>query len=161
MNTRGVFAAAATIGVLLLAAGCGSSSNDEITVQTGSLSKAQFVEKADAICKAARAEFAAQYTRFVEQHRSETSKAQQDAALKELIESVLTPNFENEIKQISELGAPKDYAPEVASFLNALQKKLDEGQKNPAELTATPYPFKKAEDVATAAGMKVCGKSFG
>ncbi|HEX3324204.1 MAG TPA: hypothetical protein VHR65_03570 [Solirubrobacterales bacterium] len=152
----------ATLAALLLAIGCGSSNGGEITVQTGSLSKAEFIEKADAICKAARTEFLAKYTSFVQTHKSDIGKAQKEAALRsEALETIISPNFEGEIDQISKLGAPSDYAPEAASFLNTLQQRLDEVHEDPAELNATLYPFKKAENVAKAAGLEVCAESFG
>jgi hypothetical protein len=160
-----LFVVAATVAALFLAAGCGSSSNgsssDEVTVQTGSLSKAEFVKKADAICKAARTEFLAKYTSFFKAHEAEFGNAQdQKALLGELVETLLVPNIEGQVKQIGELGAPKAYAPEVASFLDALQKRLEEASDDPAVVTATATPFKKAEVVAAKAGMQGCAESF-
>jgi hypothetical protein len=161
-----LFAVAATVAALLLAAGCGSSSGSsgdgEVTVQTGSLSKAAFVKKADAICESARAQFDTTYASFVKAHTSELSDKQKEAALLgEMVNSVIPPPFEQEIAQISELGAPDGYASEVASFLNAVQKRLAELQENPAQLSASPYVFKKAEDAAKKAGLPGCAESFG
>jgi hypothetical protein len=164
LNARGFFLLAATLAALLIAAGCGSSGgDDEVTVQTGSLSKAEFIEKADSICKAARTEFLAKYTSFIQAHKSEIGqgdKQKEEALFGEVVESVLAPNIEKQIKQISQLGAPESYASEAAVFLNILQDRLDEASANPAGLTATPFPFKKAEDAAKKAGMAVCGESF-
>jgi hypothetical protein len=160
-NGRGTFVLVAIVTTLLLATGCGGSGSSEVTVQTGSLSKAKFIEKADAICKAARTEFLAKYTRFAESHKAElTDPKQQEAFLSEVLESVLGPNVEGEVKRISELGAPSNYAPEVATFLNALERRLDEAHANPSGLTATPTTFKKAEDAARRAGMYGCSESF-
>jgi hypothetical protein len=158
-----LFVVAATVVALLLAAGCGSSGSDssEVTVQTGSLSKAEFVKKAADICKAARNEFVVKYTGFVEAHKSDLGDEQKEKELAgELIETILAPNVEGQVEQISELGAPNAYAPEAASFLNALEKRVEELEENPAGLAATPYPFKKAEDVAAKVGMKGCSESF-
>lgn len=161
MNTRGLFVVAATVAALLLVAGCGSSGSDEVTVQSGSLSKAAFVKKADAICEAARNEFVVKYTGFVEAHKSDLGDEQKEKALaEELIETLLAPNVEGQVEEISELGAPSAYAPEATSFLIALEKRVDELKENPAGLAATPYPFKKAEDVAAKVGMKGCAESF-
>ncbi len=125
------------------------------------MSKAEFIKKADAICKAARTEFLAKYTHFIQANKSDITDPQKSKALiDELLESILSPNVERQIEQISELGAPGAYAPEVALFLNALQTRLDEAADNPAELTASPYPFKKAENVAKGAGMDGCAESF-
>jgi hypothetical protein len=162
LNTRGLFVVVATIAALLLATGCGGgSSNSEVTVQTGSLSKAEFVKKADAICEAARTEFLAMYSAFLKAHSSEVNSAQsQEALFTEMVETILSPNIEGQIEQISELGAPTDYAPKATSFLNALQKRIDEASEDPAGLTTTAFPFKKAEDVAKGVGMNGCAESF-
>lgn len=165
MNIRGVFVVATVVAALLLAAGCGSSDSsgsDEVTVQTGSLSKAEFVKKADSICEAARSEFLTKYTSFVEGHKSDIGDEQKEVALLgEVVDSYLAPSVEKQVEQISELGAPKAYAPEVASFLNALQKRTEEARDEPTGVTKTPYPFKKAENIAAKVGMKGCAESFG
>jgi hypothetical protein len=161
LNTRGLFVVAATVAALLLAIGCGSSSDPEVTVQTGSLSKAEFVKKADAICEAARTEFIAKYSAFFKAHESDLgNKQKEEELLSEMLETLLAPNVEGQVKQISTLGAPQAYVPEVASFLNELEKRLEEGRDEPFGLTATPYPFKKAENVAAKVGMKGCAESF-
>lgn len=150
------------VAALAVVAGCGGSGSDEVTVQTGSLSKAEFIKKADAICEAARTEFLAKYTKFLETHKSaiNAGKPQQEALLTEIVESILAPNIEGQIEQISGLGAPKAYAPEVAKFLNALQKRIEKGKENPNGLLATTTPFVLAENIARRAAMNGCAESF-
>lgn len=163
MKARGVFLLCAVLAALLfVAAGCGGGSSDPgVEVQTGSLSKAEFIEKADAICAAARTEFLAKYTSFLEAHKAEaTDPKKQEALLGEVLESVLGPNVEGQIEKISNLGAPAGYAPEVKAFLLELQERLDEAQEDPTGLTSSATPFKKAEDAAKRAGMKGCSESF-
>jgi len=163
LSTGRLLLIAAAFAALLVAAGCGggSSGPTEATVQTGSLSKAEFIKKADAICEAARAEFLTKFESFYQAHKAEASNQQSEAAfLGEVFQSVLSPNVERQIEQISKLGAPKDYAPQAATFLNALQAQLQEFDEDPAKLTATPYAFKHAENVAKAAGLIGCSESF-
>jgi len=162
LKTRGIFLLCAVLAAILLAAGCGSSSGDsEVEVKTGSLSKAEFIAKADAICKAARTEFLAEYRSFLETHKAEaTEPKKQEEFLSDVLETVLGPNVEGQIEQISNLGAPASYAPEAKAFLVELQQRLDEAHEDPAGLTSTPTPFKKAEDAAEQAGMKGCSESF-
>lgn len=161
LNTRGFFALVATSATLLAVSGCGSSGGDSVTVQTGSLSKAAFIAKADAICKSARTEFLAKYSGYVSAHKSDiTNPQKQEAVLSEVLETLLAPNIEKQIEQIGELGAPSDFAPEVTAFLETLQKRLDEAQEDPAGLTSSATPFKEAEDAAKQAGMNGCAESF-
>jgi hypothetical protein len=160
LNIRGFFVLIATLATLLAAGGCGSSgssSNDEVTVQTGSMTKAEFIAKADAVCKAAHDEFRTKYTSFLRAHQSSIGNKQKEEALfGEFLESILSPNIEAQIKKISEIGAPKDYAPQVSSFLNALQEELDEVNEDPSKLSASLYPFRTAETIAEKAGMNGC-----
>ncbi len=161
LNTRGLFVVAATIAALLFAIGCGSSSDAEVAVQTGSLSKAEFIEKADAICQTTRDEFLTKYTAFFKAHKSDFGNKQKEKALLgEMVETLLTAHVEGKIDQISKLGAPDDFAPEATAFLDALQTRLGEVRENPVELTATSDPFIKAEEAARKAGMDGCAESL-
>lgn len=160
-KARGSILLAAAVLALAVAAGCGGSGEDEVAVQTGSLPKAKFIEKADAICEAARTEFLAKYTNFAEAHQEDITDAKkQEAVLTEVLESLLAPNVEAQVKQIGELGAPSDYVPQVETFLDALEERLDEAADDPSGLTSTPTPFKRAEDAARQAGMYGCAESF-
>lgn len=165
LSIRGFVLAIAALAAILGVAGCGGSGDPSITVQTGALSKAEFTEKADAICKAARTEFVAKFTRFGEENKSALFSAnnpdEREATVGELVDSILTPNIEGEIAKISELGAPDAYAPQAAVFLNALQEELEVIQDTPSEIGNGPFPFKKAEDAARRAGMYGCAESFG
>lgn len=163
MRRGKVLALLATLATLL-AVGCGSSGESaEITVETGSMSKAEFIEKADAICEAARTKFLAQLTRFLKENKSilvGNDLEAKKALLPEILESLLQPNIEGQIEQISALGAPKEYAPEVAKFLNALQDRMDKALENPPGFSTTPTPFVVAENIARRAALKGCSESF-
>lgn len=164
LSTRKFWAILLVLSLAVLAAGCGSGDGDssEVTVQTGSLSKAEFVARADSICKAARTELLAKYTGMVATHKSAVgNKESESALLDQIVESVVSPNYTRQIEQISELGAPQGYAPEVASYLNTLQKRLDEVLEEPKEITANPFPFDKPAKAARKIGLKVCAESFG
>jgi hypothetical protein len=153
------------MAMLLLGAGCGSSSDSEpteVTVQTGSLSKAEFISRADAICEASRSEFEKKIASFFKAHESTIGQKDKEEALyDDIVETVIGPNFEGEIEQISKIGAPKHYAPEVSSFLNTLQRRLDEVRDNPAEITASSQPFQVAVKAASKAELDGCAESFG
>lgn len=156
--------ALSAVVVALVAVGCGSSDSSNsttVTVETGSLSKAAFVKKADAICEAARTEFLAKFESFANSHSAEFADPnQREAAFKNLVESLLGPNVEGQIEQIGKLGAPSSYASEVEAFLKALQNRIDEAREDPRGLMGTPYVFKKAEDVAKRVGLQGCSESF-
>jgi hypothetical protein len=152
---------AAALAVALVAGGCGGASASEITVQTGSLSKAEFIKRADAICTAARSQFTREYTAFVKKNYKPTSsRSAQEAVANELVESILLPNFEKPIDEISALGAPKGDEQAIASFLNALQQRLEEIHERPLILNKTVTPLARAEKLARAYGLTGCAESF-
>lgn len=163
LRIRGFLVMAAAIAALLLAAGCGGGSNDagsttvgDITVQTGSFSEDEFKEKADKLCKEARREFSGKYSQFLAAHEQEP----QPVLIKNVVKAIVLPHFEKEIQQISELGAPQNYASEVGSYLNALKQRIDEGQTDPVGLIMTPNTFKEATALAKKAGLNGCAESL-
>jgi hypothetical protein len=162
LRTRGIVALLAAVATLLLVAGCGGSSSggDTVTVQAGSLSKDQFIERADAICEATRNEIVAKYSGFWQKNKSSIGNPDKEEALfPDFLESVLAPGIEKEIKQISEIGAPKAYKAEVTAVLTAFQEKLDEVRADPTILKQELYPFQKAATAAERAGMTGCSRT--
>ena len=156
-----LFAAAVLLFVGALS-GCGTSGDDsgEVSVKTGSLSKAEFISRADAICTAARSEFNRQYVAFIQKHKPPPSKAGQIDWLDQIVETALLPTYEPRIEQIGALGAPDADAEDVSAFLNALSERLDEIKEEPTELSNGLQPFAKPVKLAKAYGLTGCVKSF-
>jgi len=146
---------------LLLANGCGGASAEGITVQTGSLSKSEFIERSGTICKAFRAQFLKGYGSFLEKTGVEGSPAEEETWLREIVEEILLPNYEDGIERISALGAPESYEPEVTTFLNALQHRLDEMEEDPAKLSSSATPFIKVGRIAKSDGLTGCAYILG
>jgi len=161
LSIKAFLVLAATLAVVVVAGGCGGASADEITVQTGSLSKAEFIKRANAICEAVRSRFLREYVALYEQKKPKLTGAAPGVWLSEVVDAVLLPNYEQRmIDEISALGAPASEEKEVASFLNSLQQRLDEVHQNPVELTKSPYPFAKPARVAKKYGLTGCAGSF-
>jgi hypothetical protein len=147
-------------GTILLAS-CGGGSGGSVSVETGSLSKAEFVNRADAICTAVRNQFTREYETFVRNGRKGQSAEAESAFLHETIEKLVVPDYEERmIGGIAKLGAPPDYAPKVTRFLEALKQRLAEIQDEPEKLIQTAFPFAGASKAAEAAGLKGCANSF-
>jgi hypothetical protein len=161
LSIRAFFLVAAALAALLLANGCGGASASEITVQTGSMSKAEFIKRADAICAATRNQFTREFVALAQRNKSAKSRSEQEAVLVKLTEDVLLPNYEKLIDKLSTLGAPKGEVQEVTSLLNALQTRLDEIHAQPLELDKTPYPLAKPAKIAKTYGLIGCAESFG
>lgn len=143
----------------LLVGGCGDSDDGsaEVQVETGSLTKAEFVEEANAICRRDRREFEREFARFV---RNSTSAGQGDAAAGELVETVVVPVYSEQIDQIGELGAPSGDEEEVTAFLEALQEGLDDALDQPLAFTGDKDHFIEAAELASAYGLTVCAQAL-
>lgn len=144
MGTR-IFLLLAVSPLLLVAGACGSS--DQIVVETGSLSKREFVERADNLCERSKGRFLAAFRAAV-QSQGEGPPRSEQAEVAELVENNLVPTFEELIERIGSLGAPSsEYAEQVSEFLNALQEGLDTASERPVtalEGTAFLRAFKLA-----------------
>jgi hypothetical protein len=161
LSIRSFFVLAAALSGLLLVAGCGDdseASGGEIVVETGSLPKAQFIKRADAICDESieKVQLAGvAYLRDVE-GSDKPYEAQQEEAPK-FIETVLAPQFEGQIDQVSSLGAPKGDEEEVAAVLEAMRQTLEEAEAEPVKFLQSVNPFEKAEKVGKKYGFENCG----
>jgi hypothetical protein len=159
----------AALLLLLLIAGCGGSSGastgaddgGEVTVKTGTLSKADFIRRADAICTSLRSEFLREFSAFFKRNTPKEGATDPEVWLGEVVDEIVVPNYEEKlIPEISSLGAPPSYADEVALFLNVVKQRVAEVKAQPLEMTKTPFPFKKAEKSAGKYGLTGCASSF-
>ena len=158
-------AIAAALTALLLAAGCGSdddsatgSSDGEVTVETGSLSKAKFVEQANAICQKTKDQFNKEAAQFVEQVSKKPPKPTEGSPEEKLVEKAVVPNYQNEVDEISALGAPSGDEKEVTAFLEALQQVVDGASEEPASFVQSGGSFGKAPKLAKAYGLSGCAE---
>ncbi len=141
LTIRGLFVIAATAFALLLAAGCGDSddsatgssggSAEEITVETGSLSKAAFIEKVEPICRKTREKFLTQLKKVYEEFNENPRKPTETPAEVEFYEDDFAKIHQTLIDEISALGAPSGDEQEIAAYLEAVQKGIDEAAEDP------------------------------
>jgi hypothetical protein len=157
---------ACALTATVLVSGCGGSGGDsgEVTVETGSMSKAEFVKRADGICESTRTQFTTEFSKAIRENQKlvkEGSAAQQQAFRKEVVEKFVVPIYQKTVDGISTLGAPQSYSKEVSQFLNALQHRLTEIEEDPEVISGTPYPFEKVAGIADKISLDGCVESFG
>lgn len=151
---------AAIIAAALVAGGCGSSDSQtgsgEITVETGSLSKAEFIKQADAICKTAHERVLDGYAEFIQRNDVPASGPGLEEKAAELMDSVVIPAYADEVDEISSLGAPRGDEQKVSAILEAVQRDLAKGEQQPLYATNGTGFLGKASDLAEAYGFSVC-----
>lgn len=98
-----------------------SSAGEGIT--TSSLSKEQFVERANSICRREKASYDGEITAFLERSRPNMPE---DVVALMAIKAVLVPITESQIAAIRKLGAPEGDEEEIAAALEAEEEALAE-----------------------------------
>jgi len=155
MSRRLILLLAAVMALAALAAGCGSS-DDDSTEATVTLTKTEFIDQADQICKQAGEDSEAEAEEFAEENDFELEKANQEQ-LEEAIDEVLVPALNGQVEEIKELGTPEGDEEQVEEILVALEDASDEVGADPSRAFEAE-PLKKAKRLAQAYGFKVCGE---
>lgn len=143
---------AAVLSAAALLAGCGGSDEAEgpIPVEAGSLSKEQFIKRANAICAETLERAGAAY---------EDLELQGLAALSENtaeIVDALLPTFKEEVDRLRSLGAPRGEGKQVSAFLAALQWNVDEAKAEPERFLAGEGRFARPAELARGYGLREC-----
>jgi hypothetical protein len=144
---KGRIRGAALMALALAAAGCGGDDDKGPT-------KAAYIAKADAICKASDAKIEAAAGQIADPNDAEAVKA--------FVTATLIPNVEGQVKELRALDKPKDDADEIDAIYDAVEAGVAKGKSDPASLlsaTTGVSPFADANTKAQAYGMKSCGQA--
>lgn len=168
LSIKGFFAGVAVVAFLLgVASGCGGSDSSatgsaggEITVEAGSLSKAEFIAKADALCKDSRAQFDRALRTYTQNNPLSGSAEDETEQLGKVVDTILSPTYENLTEEITSLGAPSGDEEQVAAFVQAIQQDLDEASENPSKAFRDLQPFDEPIKLANAYGLTGCAASL-
>ncbi|MCB0870859.1 MAG: hypothetical protein KDB52_08515 [Solirubrobacterales bacterium] len=137
---------AASLGL----AACGSD-DDSSDDSSDSITKAEFVAQANAICAESNKTIAAAEKEAFS--GGQPSQADVDS----FINDTLLPEVESQIKGIEELPVPEGEEEQVSAILEAANQGLEEGKSDPASLQGNGDPFAEANKLANAYGMTECG----
>jgi hypothetical protein len=142
---------AALVGVLALAAiasGCGSGGDERLT-------KAEFIEQADAICKQANNRIRKEYEAFVKENVGQNGVSRAQGT--EVGENILLPNVQSQAEEVRELEPPEVDEDQIAAMLDAFEAGVRKGREEPKSLFSADYPLDEANAMAHKYGLKVCG----
>jgi hypothetical protein len=146
--------------VLLLASGCGGSDSapqtDSGSESTVELSKAEFVNKASIVCKAAQERTTEEFGKYIQKNRIPTSGPGVAVKAADAFRVVFRPAIEKEIDVLDELSPPAKDEQEVDKILAAMQQGLEEAEDDPLEFIQTSSTFEDASRLAIAYGIPAC-----
>lgn len=158
MSKRFIVLLAAFVALAAIAAGCGSSSDgstDEVVV----LTKAEFIEQGDAICKKGNEALSKEAEEFAEDNDVDTENPSKEDQ-EEVITTVVAPALQSQADELSALGAPEGEEDATAAIIAALEDGAQELEDNPDSLLESDGagPLDKANELAGKFGFKECGQ---
>lgn len=139
------------LALCLVVAGCGNADDEE---EPTSISKVQYVKRADEIC----AKTETKQQKLVEQFGKEKQNA--NGASQKVIEETIVfaaiPPMSQQIEELAALPAPEKEAAKAQEYIDALRKGLETVKEEPGTLLAEPGAFTKAEEIAQSFGFQTC-----
>lgn len=144
----------ALIASALVAAGCGSDD---------SLTKAEFIQQGDVICR----KFDAKRTTELEKFALKIARADKPITPQQKVDqvkNVLAPSIRSGIEELRELDPPSDEADQIDAILTGAEKAMDEmeeeaeAQAKSGKKTLGTFrdPFTKTAQEAKTYGFKTC-----
>jgi hypothetical protein len=140
------FAAVAVLAAGAIATGCGSSDDD---TSTASLTKAEWIAKADAICQQGNQEINQAAKQQFGNQKPTAAEVQQFAT------GTALPNTQSQVDQIKALGAPSGDEDQVNKILDTVQADIDKAKAAGDIENST---FADGNALAKQYGLKVCGQ---
>lgn len=159
MLSRSIFLLGTCLIVVALAAGCGDGGDGTAADGGGeasSLTKKEFIERADAICdKADKAQEAGLQKVNKETPVAELSKAEQQ----ELVVTLGLGPVKKEAEELAELGAPAGDEEQIEAFISQLEAALAKAERNPKLVSGGgSNPFKEVNELAAEYGFEGCSE---
>jgi hypothetical protein len=137
--------------------GCGGSGDSS---STSSISKEEFIAKADAVCKKGSERMEGELFKFLRKNRATGALMKPSVEDNEkFIIAVLIPNLKREIKEIKALGAPEGDDDRVDAIISALEEGLETAEDEPETVAAgtSDIVFGIASRLAGEYGLEACG----
>jgi hypothetical protein len=130
------------VALMLSFGGCGSESR---------LTKAQFIQRSDAICKQA----AADQVRLAAQHKGEVVSGNFEA-----VTAVFVPPMERELRRLKALSPPQGDEAKVRAILKGIESGVKDAKADYLDLFVKETdPFTEADALARKYGFKTCAES--
>jgi len=131
--------------IALLVAGCGGSSEEALT-------KSEFVEQGNAICKQATKEREKAIAEFAQTGNPNGSR---ENLQEEAVEKAL-PSYEGAAEKIAELRAPKGDEAKVEAIVEGMEETVAKIHANPQSAFAGDRAFRNANKAAENYGLDDC-----
>ena len=144
--------AALMVGVLALA-GCGGG--DDSGSNASSISKEEFIVKADAICKKGTERLQNAIAKLLK-NQPNITKVSTDEQEK-IVTTVMVPSVSREVKELRALGVPDGDDERVDAMITALEEGVETAERDPEVVTkSSDAIFGIASRIGGEYGLTVC-----
>ncbi len=152
MGTRLTSLGAGALVIALIVAGCGGDDSSST-----SISKEEFIAKADAVCQKAAKRLEKGLVGFLVKGKKIQKPSQADN--EKFVVTVLIPSLRREIKEMQALGIPDGDEEKVGAMIDALKEGLETAEDNPEVVAAggTDVVFGISSRLAGEYGIETCG----
>jgi hypothetical protein len=145
---------AGILAAALIFAGCGGSDDSS---STNSISKEQFITKADAICKKGTKRLQAAIFAALKDPRNLTKVS--NAEQIKIVKTAMVPNVSREVKELRALGIPDGDEEKVDAMITALEEGVEIAEQDPQVVTkSSDAVFGISSRIATEYGLEACGR---
>jgi len=135
----------------------GDSINVEVT--TSDLTKAEFVQQANAICAKNNKELNDQFQAFLKENNVPEDRLPTEKELSKAVDAVIEPVIGTQIDEIQALGAPAGEEEKVEKILTAAAKGVKKSEEEPALLLNDKgSPFDEANKLSREYGLQACSE---
>lgn len=146
---------ALTVVVALALGSCGGDSEEPDNgygLNEDEIARADYVQAANALCAERREEMTKKGQRLYAQIERNPGRG----GAKELIEEVVAPGFEREIKELRELTPPPGDEEQVRELIAAMADMVERTRKDLG--VDRGFPYRKTEKLAALYGVPDCGR---
>jgi len=134
--------------------GCGGG--EDSSTATGTVSKAAFIKKANAICKQGIERMQRQI--FAELKTKNGIRKPRPSEYEALVGKIIVPNVRTELRQLHALELPDGDEERIEAMIEALEEGLETAEDNPEAVAASSDAvFGIASRLAGEYGLTVCG----
>lgn len=152
MKTGPIALLAGSLAVALAIAGCGGDSS----TSTSSVSKAEFVKEADAVCQGGNKRMEAGFAKFLTENKDVKRPTRDD--YEKLVVTVLVPSIRKEIDELRALDTPSGDEDRADAIFDAVEEGLETAEGDPKlAVTSSDAVFGISSRLAKEYGLEVCG----
>jgi hypothetical protein len=136
------------LAVAAFAAGCG----DEDSSSADSLTKAEFVDKADKVCSDIEKDTRKKLLAASKLAKGSSPKQQEEV----LVTTIIAPTLQSQAEELGALGAPEGDEEEVEAIVEELEAVAKEAETNPVGISTKADPYREADQMMQDYGLDTC-----